>query len=102
MQTHESYESAMQKNSSRSGGKHEGCRKILGLTTADHKVLNEEQESGLHHRCAVVVQDLATQCIQSCPCKTKSAQETQRSLISFLRPEKKNPDPLILTILSFF
>ena len=28
--------------------------------TADHTVLNEESESRLHHRCAVVVQDLAT------------------------------------------
>ena len=60
------------------------------MVTADHKVLNEEQESGLHLRCAVVVQHLATQSIQSYPCKTKSAQETQRSLRQFLRPEE-NP-----------
>ena len=58
-------------------------------------VLNEEQESGLPHRYAVVVQDLATQCIHRFPCKTKSAQETQRSLITFLRPEKT--DPIILS-----
>ena len=31
------------------------------VITADHKVVSEEQESRLHHRCAVVVQDLATQ-----------------------------------------
>ena len=30
------------------------------VVTADHKVLNEENESRLHHRCAAVVQDLAT------------------------------------------
>ena len=60
------------------------------MITADHKVLNEEQQSRLHHRYAVVVQDLATQRIQSYPCKTQSAQETQRSLRTFLRPEE-NP-----------
>ena len=47
------------------------CRKRAGeavpraefgdLTTADHKVLNEGGESRNNHRCAVVVQDLATQ-----------------------------------------
>ena len=41
------------------------------------------------HACgrAVVVQELATQWIQSYPCKTESVQETQRSLKNFLRPE---------------
>ena len=55
--------------------------------TADHKVLNEEQESRMHHNHAVVVQGLATQWIQSYPCKSKSAQETQRSLRTFLHTE---------------
>ena len=32
-----------------------------GLVTADHKVLSDESESRNNHRCAVVVQDLATQ-----------------------------------------
>ena len=44
------------------------------LITADHTVLGEESESRNNHRCAVVVQDLATQWIQSYPCKTKSSQ----------------------------
>ena len=57
------------------------------MITADQKVLNEEQESRLHQRYAVVVQDLASQWIQSYPCK-KSAQETQRSLGTFLHPEE--------------
>ena len=60
------------------------------MITADHKVLDEEQESRLHQRYAVVVQDLTTQWIQSYPSKTKSAQDTQRSLRKFLRPEE-NP-----------
>ena len=38
---------------------------------------------------AIVVQDLATQWIQSYPCKTKTSQETQRSLQKFLEPDSK-------------
>ena len=45
---------------------------LVDLITADHRVLNEESESQNNHRDAVVVQDLATQWIQSCPCKTKT------------------------------
>ena len=58
--------------------------------TADHKVLSENCESQNNHRYAVVVQDLATQWIQAYPCKTKTSQETQRSLQKFLEPER-NP-----------
>ena len=50
------------------------------LITADHKVLSDNCESRNNHRYAVVVQDLATQWIQAYPCKTKTSQETQRSL----------------------
>ena len=56
--------------------------------TADHKVLNEGRESRDNHRYAVVVQDLATQWIQSYPCKTKSAHETEKSLLKFLEPSQ--------------
>ena len=62
------------------------CRKFDDLITADHKVLNEEGESRNNHRYAVVVQDLATQWIQSYPCKTKTS---QRSLQKFLEPTRK-------------
>ena len=41
-----------------------------------------------NHRYAVVVQDLATQWIQAYPCKTKTSQETQRSLQKFLEPDR--------------
>ena len=51
------------------------------LITADHKVLNEGCESRDNHWYAVVVQDLATQWIQSYPCKTKSSHETEKKLI---------------------
>ena len=55
------------------------------LITADHKILSEESESRNNHRYAVVVQDLATQWIQSYPCKKKkTSQETQKNLMKFL------------------
>ena len=56
------------------------------LITADHKVLSENCESRNNHRYAIVVQDLATQWIQSCPCKTKIS---QRSLQKILEPGSK-------------
>ena len=51
--------------------------KFRDLIKADYKVLNEECESRNNHRYAVVVQDLATQWIQSHPCKNKTSQETE-------------------------
>ena len=57
--------------------------------TADHKVFSENCESRNNHRYAVVVQDLATQWIQSYPCRTKTSQETQRSLQKLLEPDRK-------------
>ena len=76
------------------------CRRRIGgvvpraenfgdLITADLKVLSESCESRNNHRYAVGVQDLATQWIQSYPCKTKTSQETQRSLQKFLEPKRK-------------
>ena len=59
------------------------------LITADHKVLSEESESRNNIRYAVVVQDLATQWIQSYPCKSKSSQETQKNPMKFLEPTRK-------------
>ena len=76
------------------------CRKRIGtavpreenfgdLITADHRVLSDNCGSRNNHRYAVVVQNLATQWIQSYPCKTKTSQETQRSLQKFLEPDRK-------------
>ena len=76
------------------------CRRRIGravpraenfgdLITADHKVHSEGCESRNNHRYAVVVQDLATQWIQSYPCKTKTSQETEGSLQKFLEPNRK-------------
>ena len=60
---------------------------LVTLITADHKVLSDNCESRNNHRYAVVVQDLATQWIHAYPCKTKTSQETQRSLQKFLEPD---------------
>ena len=76
------------------------CRRRIGgvvlraenfgdLITADHKVLSEGCESRNNHRYAVVVQDLATQWIQSYPCKIKTSQETQGSLQKFMEPNRQ-------------
>ena len=67
------------------------CRRRIGgavlraeifgdLITADHKVLSESCESRNDYRYAIVVQDLATQWIQGYPWKTKTSQQTQRSV----------------------
>ena len=56
----------------RIGGVVPGAENIGDLITADHKVLSESCESRNNHRYAVVVQDMATQWIQSYPCKTKT------------------------------
>ena len=73
----------------RNGGAVPRAENFGDLTTADHKVLSYNCESRNNHRYAVVVQDLATQWIQAHPCKTKTSQETQRSLQKFLEPNRK-------------
>ena len=65
---------------------------------ADHKVLNEEGESRNNHWYADVVQDVVTQWIQSYPCKTKTSQETDKSLRKFLEPQKSRKLFFTLTI----
>ena len=73
----------------RNGGAVPGADNFGDLVTADHKVLRDSCESRNNHRYVVVVQDLATQWIQAYPCKTKTSQETQRSLQKLLEPERK-------------
>ena len=64
------------------------AEKFGDLITADHKVLSDNCESRNNHRYAVVVQDLATQWIQSYPCKTKTSHDTGKSLLTFLEPSQ--------------
>ena len=73
----------------RIGGAVPRAEKFGDLITADHKVLSEGCESRNNHRTAIVVQDLATQWIQSYPCKTRTSQETQTSFQMFLEPNRK-------------
>ena len=73
----------------RNGGDVLRAENFGDLITADHKVLSDDCESRNNHRYAVVVQDLAAQWIQAYPCKTKTSQETQRSLQKFLEPDRK-------------
>ena len=74
----------------RNGGAVPRAEKFGDLITADHKVFSDTCESRNNHRYAVVVQDLPTQWIQAYPCKTKTSQETQRSLQKFFEPDR-NP-----------
>ena len=60
-----------------------GAENLGDLITADHKVLREGCESRNNHRYAIVAQDLAPQRIQFYPCKTKTSQETEKSLQCF-------------------
>ena len=73
----------------RTGGAVPRAENFGDFITADHNVLCESCESRNNHRYAVVVQDLATQWIQSYPCKIKTSQETQKSLQKFLEPNRK-------------
>ena len=59
----------------RNGGAVHRAENFGDLITTDHKVLSEGCESRNNHRYGVVVQGLATQWIQSYPCKTKPFQE---------------------------
>ena len=61
---------------------------LVTLITADHKVLSDNCESRNNHRYAIVVQDSATQWIQTYPCKTKTSQENERSLPKHLEPKR--------------
>ena len=59
------------------------------LITADHNVLNEEGEPRNNHRYAAVAQDLATQWVQSYPCRTTTSQETVKRVRKILEPSEK-------------
>ena len=74
------------------------AEKFGDLITADHKVPSEECESRNKHRYAVLVQDLAAQWLQSYPCKTKSSQETEKSLRKFLESRQTSRKSFTLTI----
>ena len=57
--------------------------------TADHQGLSKESESRDNHRYAVVVPYLATQWIQSYPCKQKLLRKRRRAYKKFLESTRK-------------
>ena len=65
---------------------HSSAEKYGDLIIAEHKVLNEGRESRNNHRYAVVVQVLATQWNL---CKTKTSQETEKTLRKFLESSQQ-------------
>ena len=68
------------------------------LITADHKVLSDNCESRNNHRYAVVVQDLATQWIQTYPCKNKTSRKKPREACKSSWNPKGSPKSSTLTI----
>ena len=62
------------------------AEKFGDLITADHKVPSDNCESRNNHRYAIVVQDLATQWIQSFPCKTKKYRKHREACKSSWSP----------------
>ena len=64
--------------------------KFGDIITADHKVFNAGGESLNDQRHEIVVRVLATQWLQSYPCRTKTSQESARNLRQFLDHEE-NP-----------
>ena len=63
--------------------------KFADLITADHKILNAENESRCGHKNGLIVQDDFTKWIQSYPMKTKETSETMLCLQIFLPPSQK-------------
>ena len=71
----------------RNGGAVPRAEYFGDFVTADLKVLSENCESRNNHHYAVVVQDLATQWIQSYLCKTKNISGNTKNLAKVLGAE---------------
>ena len=63
--------------------------KFCDLVTADHQVFCAEGESRSDQRCALFVQDLATQWIQSYPCKNTNFRTNDEKSVEVSRSWKK-------------
>ena len=73
----------------RNGGAVPRAENFGDLRTADHKVLSGGSESRNNHQYAIVVQDLATQWIQSYPCKNKNFTRNPEKLVKVLGAKKE-------------
>ena len=65
------------------------CRRHNGKAVPRAQSFGVLMTARNNHRSAIVVQDLATQWIQSYPCKIKTSQETERSAQKILEPSEK-------------
>jgi hypothetical protein len=64
-------------------------KKFADAMTADHKILNEDDESREHDRVALIVMDRFTRWLQGYASNSKSAEEVVRDLQRFLGPQVK-------------
>ena len=67
--------------------------------TADHKVLNEGGESRNNHPYSVLVQDFATQRIQSYPFKKLKLLRRQKGVNESFSSRRKSQKSILLSIL---
>ena len=74
------------------------AEKFGDLRTADHKVLSGGSESRNNHQYAIVVQDLATQWIQSYPCKKQKLHKKPREACQSSWSQQKSLKSSTLTI----
>ena len=64
-------------------------KRFADAVTADHKILNEDDESRDYDRVALIVMDRFTRWLQGYAASTKHAKEVQRDLQRFLGPQLK-------------
>ena len=64
-------------------------KKFADAITADHKILNEDDESRKRDRVALIVLDRFTKWLQSYPAETKEAKEVIAALQRFVGPQVK-------------
>ena len=65
------------------------AKRFVDPMSADHEVLNIENESGLGHRSALVVQDHNSGWLQWYPTKPKETEETIACVGRFMSPLQK-------------
>ena len=63
--------------------------KFADAITADHAILNEDDEDRDGDQIACIIQDRATSWCEGYPCKSKTTAETEQCLIQFLGPQAK-------------